>query len=159
MGCASSSTVSTSGHGPSGAARGGGAGGAALAPGITPGGAPIDDMTRERLARFASTSSRLVGGGGAPAILGISRANITERYTLGKVLGKGAYGEVRLATRKADGLAVGIKIISKLKFKGEEEHQYMLTEVELHSKVKGHPNVTELYEWTEDLGNFYMVLE
>lgn len=51
------------------------------------------------------------------------------------------------------------QVISKLKFQGDEEYQYMLTEVQLHHKVRGHPNVTELYEYSEDKANFYMVLE
>ena len=85
--------------------------------------------------------------------------SIDERYTMGKVLGRGGFGEVRHATRKSDGKEVGIKIISKLKFAGDEEHQFMLTEVQMHEKVRGHQNVTELYESTEDKGSFYMVLE
>ena len=75
------------------------------------------------------------------------------------VLGKGGFGEVRLARRLADGVKVGVKIISKVQFRGEEERRLMLLEAELHQRVSGHPNVTQLYEWLEDPGNFYMVME
>ena len=92
----------------------------------------------------------------APAPLA---GSVEDKYTFGKVLGRGGFGEVRHATRKSDGMEVGIKIISKLKFQGEEEHQFMLTETSLHGKVKGHINVTELIEKIEDKGSFYMVLE
>ena len=92
-------------------------------------------------------------------MLSPSAAAIEKKYKMGKLLGKGAFGAVHLATRKADNLDVGIKVISKMKFQGDEEYQYMLTEVQLHHRVRGHPNVTELYEYSEDKGNFYMVLE
>jgi calcium-dependent protein kinase len=75
------------------------------------------------------------------------------------VLGKGGFGEVRLARRLADGVKVGVKIISKVQFRGEEERRLMLLEAELHQRVSGHPNVTQLFEWLEDPGNFYMVME
>ena len=88
-----------------------------------------------------------------------AQQSIDERFTMGKVLGRGGFGEVRHATRKSDGKDVGIKIISKLKFAGDEEHQFMLTEVQMHEKVRGHQNVTELYESAEDKCSFYMVLE
>lgn len=86
---------------------------------------------------------------------------ISEKYTLGKVLGRGGFGEVWEAVRKADGNRVAIKIISKLKFPGEEERKNMLTEVELHQRVSGensHANIVELLEFWEDKSSFYMVL-
>ena len=76
-------------------------------------------------------------------------------------LGKGAFGEVRLATRKADGKKVGLKIISKITFHGEEERRLMLLEAQLAYRVghPSHPNVVTTYEYAEDAGAFYMVME
>ena len=93
-------------------------------------------------------------------ILAPSLRQISERYSVTSVvLGKGGFGEVRLAHRLCDGVKVGVKIISKVKFRGEEERRLMMLEAELHHRVTGHPNVTALLEWLEDPGNFYMVLE
>jgi serine/threonine protein kinase len=108
---------------------------------------------QKAIARIAEAQS------GTASILTPSLIHIEKRYKMGKLLGKGAFGAVQFATRKEDGLEVGIKVISKMKFQGDQEYQYMLTEVQLHHKVRGHPNVTELYEYSEDKGNFYMVLE
>jgi len=108
---------------------------------------------QKAIARIAEAQS------GTASILTPSLIHIEKRYKMGKLLGKGAFGAVQFATRKEDGLEVGIKVISKMKFQGDQEYQYMLTEVQLHHKARGHPNVTELYEYSEDKGNFYMVLE
>jgi calcium-dependent protein kinase len=95
-------------------------------------------------------------------ILAPAQKLLSERYTFAnptQVLGRGGFGEVRLAHRNKDGVPVGVKIISKLKFAGEEERKLMLLEADLQRRTTGHPNVTELFEWLEDPGNFYMVLE
>ena len=49
--------------------------------------------------------------------------------------------------------------MSKLQFKTEQDHKDMLTEVELFAKVKGHPNVIEMFEWMEDRKGFWIVSE
>ena len=76
-------------------------------------------------------------------------------------LGKGAFGEVKLATRKSDGKKVGLKVISKITFRGEEERKLMLLEAQLAYRVghPAHPNVVTTYEYAEDPGAFYMVME
>ena len=54
---------------------------------------------------------------------------------------------------------MAVKSISKLKFAGEAERQLMVDEVQLMHRVRGHANVVELAEWSEDAAHFHMVLE
>jgi len=84
---------------------------------------------------------------------------LKERYTMGKILGVGGFGEVRLAIRKTDGKHLAIKKISKIKFRGDKERDLMVNEVKLMYRVRGCEYVVELIEWAEDLANFYMVVE
>ena len=44
----------------------------------------------------------------------------TGRYTLGAILGQGAYGTVKKAVRKADGAVFAIKHIDKTKLRDED---------------------------------------
>jgi len=78
---------------------------------------------------------------------------------MGKILGVGGFGEVRLAIRKSDGKQLAIKKISKIKFRGDKERDLMVNEVKLMYRVRGCEFVVELIEWAEDLANFYMVVE
>jgi len=82
-----------------------------------------------------------------------------HKYELGKELGRGSYGTVVEARRKADGLLCALKAISKLKFVGEVEHKLMMDEVAFMGAVKGHPNVVSLFESFENRADFFLILE
>jgi calcium-dependent protein kinase len=84
---------------------------------------------------------------------------LAERYDFGAVLGVGGFGEVRRVTRRADGKQLAVKTISKTKFRGDAERDNMVNEVQLMHRVRGHRNVVELVEWSEDLARFYLVVE
>jgi calcium-dependent protein kinase len=79
----------------------------------------------------------------------------------GPSLGKGAFGEVVRAIRRVDGNPVGLKMISKITFRGEEERRLMLLEARLAQRASHphHPNVVTTYEYAEDAATFYMVME
>lgn len=87
---------------------------------------------------------------------------LNQRLELTNIsLGKGAFGEVKKAVWRKTGEAVGLKIISKITFRGEEERRLMLLEARLAHKASHppHPHVVTTYEYAEDIGAFYMVLE
>lgn len=105
------------------------------------------------LSRSSSTAS---SNGAAPRRKG---ATVHDDYDMFEVLGKGGFGEVRRGKRKADGKVVAIKMISKLTFKSQADHDDMINEVQLMERLKGHPNVCEQITWYEDRTGFYVVLE
>eukprot|EP01138_Halocafeteria_seosinensis_P011538 gb/GECG01011786.1/.p1 GENE.gb/GECG01011786.1/~~gb/GECG01011786.1/.p1 ORF type:complete len:496 (+),score=75.49 gb/GECG01011786.1/:1-1488(+) len=84
---------------------------------------------------------------------------IADDFKLGKVLGKGSFGEVRLATYKPTGESRAIKILSKIKFGTKEDRHHMKNEKQLMELVSGHPNVLNLIEAREDKMNYYLIME
>ncbi|KAF7707894.1 hypothetical protein HF521_016951 [Silurus meridionalis] len=98
-----------------------------------------------------------------PKHLGI--AHLLEVYETRELLGKGGFGSVYAGVRKADGLPVAIKYISKRKAPEKLEipgHGFLPTEVALMSIVNKEPyclNILRILEWYEQPKCYYIVLE
>lgn len=75
-------------------------------------------------------------------------ANIIGQYKLGKVLGRGTYGVVKLATHVRTDKKVAIKIIEKKNFKTERQFECIRNEIEA-MKTLNHKNIVQLYEVIE----------
>ena len=80
--------------------------------------------------------------------------NISKEYTFGKELGKGSFGQVRLAIHKSTKQLRAIKIIKK----GEVNLENLINEISILSKLS-HPSIMQLYEIFEDNLNVYIVSE
>lgn len=79
-------------------------------------------------------------------------------YKLGKLLGMGTFGVVRLGTNEITKHEVAVKILSKKKVK----HQKMMDKVkrEIHiSKMLNHPHVGKLFEYFDINDEIYIVFE
>jgi calcium-dependent protein kinase len=79
---------------------------------------------------------------------------ITKDYTMGKPLGSGSFGTVRLATHKLTDQKRAIKVIKK----SEQDEEKFFLEVDILSKMS-HPNIMQIYEFYDDAKNFYIVSE
>lgn len=82
--------------------------------------------------------------------------NITQHYDFVKVLGSGAFGEVKLATQKVTGIRRAIKSVKK------EADEASLREMELEVKmlkVLDHPYIVKLYEHYDDDRCIYLVMD
>jgi serine/threonine protein kinase len=66
---------------------------------------------------------------------------VDQDYELGKVLGKGAFGTVRLATHRLTGEKLACKSIAKAKLVCREDVQDVQREVAIMNHVAGHANV------------------
>jgi serine/threonine protein kinase len=76
--------------------------------------------------------------------------NIADSYILGKELGQGSFGTVRLGQHKQSKVAVAIKIIKKSKLK-ESEVYWELMKNELQVlEAADHPHITRVFELMED---------
>ena len=82
------------------------------------------------------------------------KKNIAKEYTLGKTLGKGAFGQVRLGVHKPTKQVRAIKIMKKAKVNLED----LLSEISILSKLT-HPSIMQIYEIFEDNVNIYIVSE
>ena len=87
-------------------------------------------------------------------IISHKSSNITKEYTFGKTIGKGAYGQVRLAIHKATKQTRAVKILSKSKI----DLEALKNEVNILSKLT-HPNIMQIYEIFDDKANMYIVSE
>ncbi|KAI5106487.1 serine/threonine-protein kinase pim-1 [Silurus meridionalis] len=95
----------------------------------------------------------------------VGTANFKNEYEEGELLGKGGFGCVFTGIRKADGLPVAIKYVSKQESPEELEipgHGYLPTEVALMSIVNTEPfcsNILRILEWYDDHDKYIMILE
>lgn len=87
----------------------------------------------------------------------IGHKNIHEFYTLEHTIGKGQFGQVRLAKHRKTGLSYAIKIMAKIDMKVVEAQQTR-REIEV-MKMGKHPNIVRLVDLFEDSDNFFLVLE
>lgn len=87
----------------------------------------------------------------------IKNTPVTDDYLIGKLLGEGSYGQVKLVIHKRNGFERAIKIIRKQELP-EEEKKNLLKEVQI---LKGldHPNIIKLFDMYEDQIYFYLVTE
>lgn len=83
--------------------------------------------------------------------------NFAEVYELGRLLGEGAFGVVKLGTQIKSQKEVAIKILNKSKL-DESQIQMACNEIDI-MKQCCHPNIIELLEVLEDLENIYIIME
>ena len=77
---------------------------------------------------------------------------IEKDYTIGEVVGSGAFASVRKVKSKANGQYRALKIIKKQK---NQNNARMYLEVEILKKLV-HPNIMQIFEFYEDKKNFYI---
>lgn len=87
----------------------------------------------------------------------VEKRSVDERYEVGKELGRGCFGVVRICTDKKTGKQWALKCIQKSSLKS---HIIVKDEVLQLKKVGQHPNVVQLHDFFEDFnGDFYIVME
>ena len=81
-----------------------------------------------------------------------------ERYTRVKVIGKGAFGAVKVGVHKLSGAVVAIKNFKKSDIKSEVEQKGIEREIKI-MKAANHQHVIRLYEVIDSPTNYYLVME
>ncbi|KIP11297.1 hypothetical protein PHLGIDRAFT_53040, partial [Phlebiopsis gigantea 11061_1 CR5-6] len=84
--------------------------------------------------------------------LSSQKIRVVGNYTLGKVIGEGAYGKVRMGVHRLTGTRVAIKQIPK-------EMSASLTREIHHHRQLHHPHLTQLYEVIATENNIWLVTE
>mgnify|MGYP000937079751 CR=1 FL=1 len=74
-----------------------------------------------------------------------SAISLTNAFELGKSLGKGTFGKVKLAEHILTKEKVAIKILEKARIKDRKDIDRISREIKILKKVR-HPNVIQLYE-------------
>ena len=85
--------------------------------------------------------------------------NIKERYKIGRVLGEGSFGQVRIAMHRAADIKCAVKIIRKDKI---NEHQILIELMKNELQIlegTSHPNIMRVYELLHDDKFFFIISE
>lgn len=79
-------------------------------------------------------------------------------YILGKSLGQGTFGKVKLGTHVLTGEKVAVKVLEKSRIKERKDIERISREIKILKQVH-HPNVVQLYEIIETDTDLYLVME
>lgn len=79
-------------------------------------------------------------------------------YKLGKTLGIGAFGKVKLAHHTSTGQKVAIKILNKEKIKSMDMTEKVRREINI-LKVCHHPHIIRLYEVIDTPHDIFVIME
>merc|ERR1712166_1125335 len=82
---------------------------------------------------------------------------LRDTYKIGKILGEGAFGEVRLCTHRTTSEKRAVKVLRK-EAMNKEETDAMLNEINILAGLD-HPNVVKIFEYFEDAKRFYIVTQ
>ncbi|KAL0484249.1 SNF1-related protein kinase catalytic subunit alpha [Acrasis kona] len=78
----------------------------------------------------------------------MSRVIRIGSYRLGKTLGEGSFGKVKLAEHEITGHKVAVKILNRQKIKSSKMDQKIRREIKI-LKLFRHPHIIRLYEVIE----------
>ncbi|KAL3650470.1 hypothetical protein CASFOL_006873 [Castilleja foliolosa] len=86
-------------------------------------------------------------------------ARLTDRYVLGQQLGWGQFGIIRECFDKLNDEVLACKSISKDRLVTQEDIWSIKLEIEIMTKLSGHPNVVDLKHVYEDENYVHLVME
>ncbi|OMO85986.1 hypothetical protein CCACVL1_09881 [Corchorus capsularis] len=86
-------------------------------------------------------------------------ANLKDRYILGEQLGWGQFGVIRLCSDKVTSEVLACKSISKDRLVTSDDARSVKLEIEIMTRLSGHPNVVDLKAVYEDEDYVHLVME
>ncbi|KAI8527884.1 hypothetical protein RHMOL_Rhmol12G0108500 [Rhododendron molle] len=81
-----------------------------------------------------------------------------QNYTIGKTLGHGSFGKVKIAEHRLTGYKVAIKILNCRKMKSHNMEEKVRREIKI-CRLFVHPHIIRLYEVIETSTDIYVVME
>lgn len=85
--------------------------------------------------------------------------NLTDKYVLGEELGWGQFGVIRECIDKFSGEILACKSIAKDRLVTQEDLRNIKLEIEIMSRLSGHPNVVDLKAVYEEENYVHLVME
>ncbi|KAJ8552707.1 hypothetical protein K7X08_020100 [Anisodus acutangulus] len=86
-------------------------------------------------------------------------ANLHDRYVLGEQLGWGQFGIIRTCSDKFTGEVLACKSIAKNRLVTQEDVRSVKLEIEVMTRLSGHPNVVDLKAVYEEENYVHLVME
>ncbi|CAK62290.1 unnamed protein product (macronuclear) [Paramecium tetraurelia] len=109
--------------------------------------------TKKSIGSVSSLTIRM----GVELFVNLKKGSLNKVYTIGQVLGQGAFGKVCKVTHKTTGLIRAMKQIKKSELIKEDE-QKLFQEMNILKNLD-HPHIVKLYELYQDQTNYYMITE
>lgn len=85
--------------------------------------------------------------------------NLTDKYVLGEQLGWGQFGVIRECIDKFSGEVLACKSIAKDRLVTQEDVRSIKLEIEIMTRLSGHPNVVDLKAVYEEEDYVHLVME
>lgn len=86
-------------------------------------------------------------------------SNLKDRYILGEQLGWGQFGVIRVCSDKLTGEVLACKSIAKDRLVTPDDVRSVKLEIEIMTKLSGHPNVVDLKAVYEEENYVHLVME
>ncbi|KAJ9139937.1 hypothetical protein P3X46_030629 [Hevea brasiliensis] len=86
-------------------------------------------------------------------------SNLKDRYVLGEQLGWGQFGVIRMCTDRSTGEKLACKSIAKDRLVTSDDARSVRLEIEIMTRLSGHPNVVDLKAVYEDEDYVHLVME
>ncbi|EFJ35338.1 hypothetical protein SELMODRAFT_79809 [Selaginella moellendorffii] len=86
------------------------------------------------------------------------KANDFLNYKMGKTLGIGSFGKVKVAEHIPTGHKVAIKILNRRKIKAMDMEEKVRREIKI-LRLFMHPHIIRLYEVVETMNDIFVVME
>jgi calcium-dependent protein kinase len=86
-----------------------------------------------------------------------NEGKLRDFYRIGKVLGNGAFGEVRMCIHRDTGAQRAVKVLRKSNM-DEDEKKMLFNEINILKELD-HPNIVKMFEFFEDDKRYYLVQE
>ena len=90
--------------------------------------------------------------------LNFEQGKVIGNYILGKTIGKGTFGKVKVGTHIQSGEMVALKILNKTKFEDDMDHKLVEKEIMILKSIR-HKNIIQLYEIIEEGDLIYFIME
>lgn len=89
--------------------------------------------------------------------IGKQDGKLRDFYRIGKVLGQGAFGEVRMCIHRESNAQRAVKVLRKSHM-DDDEKRMLFNEINILKEID-HPNIVKMYEFFEDEKRYYLVTE
>lgn len=95
---------------------------------------------------------------GAPPRGSDNGGKVIGPYMLGKTIGEGTFGKVKIAVHAPTGERVAVKILEKSRIKDQADVRRVNREIKILKKAR-HTNVIQLYEVIDTSNAIYLIME
>ena len=108
---------------------------------------------------FLNCNCYKVAGLGETILDANQTSNLKDRYALGEQLGWGQFGIIRACSDRLTGEVLACKSIAKDRLVSQDDVRSIKLEIEIMTRLSGHPNVVDLKAVYEEEDYVHLVME